>query len=162
VPAYRRVRDPHRKGGEVNIARTIGRIAAVLATVSALTALAGVAQAGTSRPPSMSKAEYRSAAAVAAWSATYRAKEKEFREQLAARSSQTSLPPPAAIQAWSDSYRAMEDVYQQQQLAQAERQAAAFNVDDAVIGGGIVLAVGALAAAGFYVLRGRRLEPTPS
>jgi len=43
----------------VNIARTIGRIAAVLATVSALTALAGVAQAGTSKPPSMSKAEYR-------------------------------------------------------------------------------------------------------
>ena len=43
----------------MNIASTIGRIAAVLATVSALTALAGVAQAGTSRPPSMSKAEYR-------------------------------------------------------------------------------------------------------
>jgi hypothetical protein len=43
----------------VNIARTIGRIAAVLATASTLTALAGVAQAGTSRPPSMSKAEYR-------------------------------------------------------------------------------------------------------
>jgi hypothetical protein len=43
----------------VNIPSTIGRIAAVLATVSALTALAGVAQAGTSRPTSMSKAEYR-------------------------------------------------------------------------------------------------------
>ena len=43
----------------MNIGSTIGRIAAVLATVSALTALAGVAQAGTSRPPSMSKAEYR-------------------------------------------------------------------------------------------------------
>jgi hypothetical protein len=43
----------------VNIARTIGRIAAVLATVSALAALAGVAQAGTSRPPSMSQAEYQ-------------------------------------------------------------------------------------------------------
>jgi hypothetical protein len=43
----------------VNIASTIGRIAAVVATVSTLTALAGVAQAGTSRPPSMSKAEYR-------------------------------------------------------------------------------------------------------
>ena len=43
----------------MNIASTIGRIAAVLATVSALTALTGVAQAGTSRPPSMSKAEYR-------------------------------------------------------------------------------------------------------
>ena len=42
----------------MNIA-TIGRIAAVIATVSALTALAGVAQAGTSRPPSMSEAEYR-------------------------------------------------------------------------------------------------------
>ena len=44
----------------MNITRTIGRIAAVLATVSALTALAGVAQAETSRPPSMSKAEYQS------------------------------------------------------------------------------------------------------
>jgi hypothetical protein len=43
----------------VNTASTIGRIAAVLATVSALTALVGVAQAGTSRPPSMSKAEFR-------------------------------------------------------------------------------------------------------
>jgi hypothetical protein len=43
----------------VKIASTIGRIAAVLATASALAALAGVAQAGTSRPPSMSKAEYR-------------------------------------------------------------------------------------------------------
>ena len=43
----------------MNIASTISRIAAVLATVSALTAVAGVAQAGTSRPPSMSKAEYR-------------------------------------------------------------------------------------------------------
>jgi hypothetical protein len=43
----------------VNIASTIGRTAAVLATASALTPLAGVAQAGTSRPPSMSKAEYR-------------------------------------------------------------------------------------------------------
>jgi hypothetical protein len=44
----------------VNIPRAIGRIAAVLATVSALTPLAGVAQAGTPRPPSMSKAEYES------------------------------------------------------------------------------------------------------
>ncbi len=43
----------------MNIARTIGRIAAVLAAVSALTALAGVAQAGESRPPSMSEAEYQ-------------------------------------------------------------------------------------------------------
>ena len=39
------------------IASTIGRIAAVLATVSALTALVGVAQAGTS--PSVSNAEDR-------------------------------------------------------------------------------------------------------
>ena len=43
----------------MNIASTIGRIAAVLATVSALMTLAGIAQAGTSKPPSMSKAEYR-------------------------------------------------------------------------------------------------------
>ena len=43
----------------MNIANTMGRIAAVLATVSALTVLVGVAQAGTSRSPSMSKGEYR-------------------------------------------------------------------------------------------------------
>ena len=43
----------------MNIARTIGRIAAVLATVGALTALAGVAQAEGSRPPGMSQAEYQ-------------------------------------------------------------------------------------------------------
>ena len=43
----------------MNIATTIGRSAAVLATVTALTALSGVAQAATSKPTSMSKAEYR-------------------------------------------------------------------------------------------------------
>ena len=43
----------------MKIARTIGRIAAVLATVSALTALAGVAQAGTPAPPGTSEAEYQ-------------------------------------------------------------------------------------------------------
>ena len=41
------------------MARTIGRIAAVLVMVGALTALAGVAQAQDSRPPGMSPAEYR-------------------------------------------------------------------------------------------------------
>jgi hypothetical protein len=49
-----------REGTNVNFARTTGRTAAVLATVSAVTALAGVAQAGTSRPPSMSEADYQS------------------------------------------------------------------------------------------------------
>ena len=43
----------------MNIARTIGRIAAVIAMVSALTALAGVAHAQTSIPPGMSPAEYQ-------------------------------------------------------------------------------------------------------
>jgi hypothetical protein len=41
----------------VTIASTIGRIAAVLATVSALAALVGVAQAGASTPPSTSAEE---------------------------------------------------------------------------------------------------------
>jgi hypothetical protein len=43
----------------VNIARTIGRIAAVLAMVGALTALAGVAQAQLSAPPGMTPGEYQ-------------------------------------------------------------------------------------------------------
>jgi hypothetical protein len=44
----------------VNTARTIGRIAAVLAMVSAPAALAGVAQADTPPPPGMSEAAYQS------------------------------------------------------------------------------------------------------
>jgi hypothetical protein len=43
----------------VTIARTIRRIAAILVTVGALTALAGVAQAQSSIPPGMSPAEYQ-------------------------------------------------------------------------------------------------------
>ena len=43
----------------MNIARTIGRIAAVLATVGALMALAGVAQAEGSVPQGMTADEYR-------------------------------------------------------------------------------------------------------
>ena len=46
----------------MTIAPTIRRIAAVLATVGALTALAGVAQAQSSIPPGMSQAEYQALA----------------------------------------------------------------------------------------------------
>jgi hypothetical protein len=48
-----------REGRNMNFARTIGRIAAVLATVGALMALAGVAQAEGSVPRGMTADEYR-------------------------------------------------------------------------------------------------------
>jgi hypothetical protein len=96
-----------------------------------------------------------SAAAIAAWSASYRAQERAYKDLL---SPQTTLPSQAAVQAWSDSYRAKEDVDRQQQLAHAEQQAAAFHLDDAAVGGGIVLALTALTTAGFLVVRNRRLD----
>jgi len=126
----------------------------------AITVAVAAAAATCALPASASRPStthgHPSAAAVAAWSASYRAKEKAYRQQLAAR------PSAAAVQAWSDDYRAMEDVYQQQQLARAEHEAAAFHVGDAVIGGGVVLTLVALAAAGFIALRSRRLADATS
>jgi hypothetical protein len=46
----------------MELARTIRRIAAVLVTVTALAALAGVAQAQSPAPPGMSDGEYRALA----------------------------------------------------------------------------------------------------
>jgi hypothetical protein len=129
----------------------IGVAAAFTAAVFALPASASTPRTTQGQP---------SSAAVAAWISSYRAQERAYKAELA-RARQTSLPSPAAIQAWSDSYRAKADVYQRQQLAQAQREAGAFHIDDAVIGGGIVLAVAALAAAGFVTLRSRRLDAAP-
>jgi hypothetical protein len=127
-----------------------GITVAVTAAACALPASASSPRTGQGSP---------SAAAVAAWSAGYRAQERVYDDQ---RSRQTTLPSQAAVQAWSDSYRAMANVYQQQLLAHAEREAAAFHVDDAAIGGGIVLALTGLTAAGFFVARSRRLDEVVS
>jgi hypothetical protein len=130
------------------------RFAAVIAVAVAAVACALPASAST---PNRAKGQ-PSAAAIAAWSASYRAREKAYLTDLA---SHGLLPSPAALQAWSDDYRAMQSVYQQQQLAQARREATAFNFGDAFVGGGVVLALAALAATGFYVLRTRRLGAAP-
>ena len=93
-----------------------------------------------------------SPAAVKAWSDSYRAKANVYQQQLATAHSM----PQAAIATWSESYRAKADVYQRQQLARAERAASAFHWGDALVGGGIVLALGALTLAGFFAVRGSR------
>jgi hypothetical protein len=94
-----------------------------------------------------------SPAAVKAWSDSYRAKANVYQQQLATAHSM----PPAAIATWSESYRAKADVYQRQQLDRAERAASAFHWGDALVGGGVVLALGALTLAVFFGLRGSRL-----
>jgi hypothetical protein len=128
----------------------VGLIVATMGAACALPASATPPRPGQEGP---------SAAAVAAWSASYRAQGKVYHAGL---SRPTTLPSRAAVQVWSDSYRAKADVYRQQQLEQAERDAAAFHLDDAVIGGGIVLALTALTAAGFVVVRSRRLDAVGS
>jgi hypothetical protein len=120
----------------------------VAAAACALPASASTAHTANSRP---------SPTAIAAWSASYRAKERVYKAQLAAQARGSSLSP-AAIQAWSDDYRAKWDLYEQQQLAAAQREASAFRFGDAVIGGGIVLALAALGAAGLFVFRNRRFD----
>lgn len=139
-------------------ASILARFATTVAVVVAAAACALPASASTAQ---RTKSRL-SPTAIAAWSASYRAKEKVYQGQLAARARGSSLSP-AAIQAWSDDYRAKWDVYQQQQLAAAQREAGAFRFGDALVGGGIVLALAALGAVGLYVLRHRRFDTaTPS
>jgi hypothetical protein len=138
--------------------RTLVRLAtgiavAVTVLACALPASAATPRTGKGRP---------SAAAIAAWSASYRARGRAYRAQLADQARQNSLPSPAATQTWSDDYRAMWDLYQQRQLAAAQREVAAFHFGDAFIGGGIAIALAALGAAGFYVIRSRRRGTTAS
>ena len=141
----------------MNERSTLARLATCVAVVVTSAAFALPASASTARGPK----GRLSAAAIAAWSASYRAKERVYQAQLAGRTLRASLPPPAAIQAWSDDYRAMQDVYLNQQLADVQGEAAAFHFGDAVVGGGVVLALATLTAAGFYVLRNRRLNTVP-
>src|SRR5689334_15592690 len=115
-------------------ASTLARLATIAAVVVTVAACALPASASAQRAKGRPSAK-----AIAAWSASYRAKEKVYRAHLADQARQSSLPSPAAIQAWSDDYRAKWDVYLQQQLSAAQRDATAFNFSDAVIGGGIVL-----------------------
>jgi len=91
-------------------------------------------------------------AAITTWSQSYRAKANVHRQQPANAQSM----PPAAITTWSQSYQAKADVYQRQQLDRAERAASAFHWGDALVGGGVVLALGALTLAGFFAVRGSR------
>jgi len=93
-------------------ASTLARFATSAAVVVAAVAFALPASA---TPPRTAKNRL-SAAAIAAWSASYRAKEKAYRAHQADQAPLSSLLSPAAIQAWSDDYRAKWDVYQQQQL----------------------------------------------
>jgi hypothetical protein len=136
-------------------ASTFARFATLAAVVVATAAFVLPASASTAQAPKGRP----SSAAIEAWSASYRAKEKAYRAHLADQARKSSLSP-AAIQAWSDAYRAKWDVYQQQQLAAAQKEAGAFRFDDALIGGGIVLALVGLAAVGFSVVRSRQQPET--
>ena len=130
----------------MNFKGTLYRLASValLATIVAgFGALPASAGGSNGYPPG----------AVKTWSDSYRAKAYVYRQQPATAHSM----PPAAIATWSESYRAKADVYQRQQLDRAERAASAFHWGDALVGGGVVLALGALTLAGFFAVRGSRI-----
>jgi F0F1-type ATP synthase membrane subunit c/vacuolar-type H+-ATPase subunit K len=137
---------------------TLVRLATGIAVALTVLACALPATAATAKPTKGRP----SAAAIAAWSPSYRARERAYQAQLAALGNRTSQPSPAAVQAWSDDYRAMWDLYQQRQLAATQREVASFHFGDAFIGGGIAIALAALGAAGFYVIRSRKLGDAAS
>lgn len=92
---------------------------------------------------------------------------KQLEAQKAKAAAQLSNRPaasfytPAALTAMGERYQAAAGFYQARQLHQAQQQATAFHWRDAVIGGGVALALTALALIGAQVLRqGRR--PTPA
>ena len=70
-----------------------------------------------------------------------------------------SFYTPAALTAMGERYRAAAGFYQQLQLRKAQQQATAFHWRDAVIGGGVVLALAALGLLGAQALRHAR-RPT--
>lgn len=112
---------------------------------------------------------YYTPAALKAMGERYNAQTRFYKSLAArkARASGTSNRPaasfytPAALRAMGERYQAASNFYQQLQLRKAQHAASAFHWRDAVIGGGGVLALVALALAGAQVLRrGRR--PTPA
>jgi predicted NAD-dependent protein-ADP-ribosyltransferase YbiA (DUF1768 family) len=72
-----------------------------------------------------------------------------------------SFYTPAALKAMGERYQAAASFYQQLQLRKAQQQATAFHWRDAVIGGGIVLALAALALLGARRFRHAQ-RPTPA
>jgi predicted cobalt transporter CbtA len=131
--------------------RLFHRITVVAATTGVFAGLA---------LPALS-ADHRTPTAVQTWSASYQAKEKVYRAQLAADAAAHTMPP-AAVATWSESYRVKGDLYQRQQLARAERAAGAFHWGDALVGGGAVLGLAALAFGMVVGLRRGRPAPLSS
>jgi len=113
-------------------------------------------------------ASFYTPAALRAMGERYKA-ETLFYKRLEARKAkaagQVSSRPaagfytPAALTAMGERYRAAAGFYQQLQLRRAQQQATAFHWRDAVIGGGVVLALAALGLLGAQVLRHAR-RPT--
>ena len=116
----------------------------------------------TNNAPADRPAEsYYTPAALKAMGERYNA-ETRFYKLLQARKSAAANRPaasyytPAALTAMGERYQAAATFYQQRQLENAELKAAAFHWRDAIIGGGVVLALLALALVGVQVLRRER------
>ena len=139
-------------------ARMLSRFAASTALVIAIVAVTAVSATASDKPA----ASYYTPAALKAMGERYQAAARFYRtrSQVSDRSAE-SFYTPAALQAMGERYQTAANFYEQLQLRKAQRDAAAFHWRDAVVGGGVVLALVALAVLGTQVVRhGRR--PTPA
>lgn len=100
---------------------------------------------------------YKAETAFYTWLAAKKAK-------TAANRSASSFYTPAALQAMGERYQAAATFYEQRQLQQAQQQASAFHLRDAVIGGGIAIALMALVGVAAIGVRrhGRPAAASPS
>ena len=108
---------------------------------------------------------YYTPAALKAMGERYNA-ETRYYNRLAKKSTAANRPAasyytPAALTAMGERYQAAATFYQQRQLQSAEQKASAFHWRDAIIGGGVVAALLALALVGAQVLR-RDRRPAPA
>lgn len=114
---------------------------------------------GSDRPA----ASFYTPAALKAMGERYKAMTRFYTQRKnASGGSAASHYTPAALKAMGERYQAAATFYQQRQLRQAEQRASAFHWRDAIIGGGVALALVALTLVGVRVLaHGQRPTPAP-
>ena len=112
-------------------------------------------------------ASFYTPAALKAMGERYKAATVFYQRLAAQQAKATSSRPaasfytPAALKAMGERYQVAANFYEQLQLRKAQQQATSFHWRDAIVGGGVMLALMALALLSAQVIRhGRR--PTPA
>ena len=138
--------------------RMLSRVIALAGLVTAIVAVTAVSATASDKPA----ASYYTPAALKAMGERYQAAARFYKtHSQGVDRPAASYYTPAALKAMGERYQVAANFYEQLQLRKAQQQATSFHWRDAIVGGGVVLALIALALLSAQVIRhGRR--PTPA